>query len=173
MRNFEIKVRINKLDEILNLIKKSGAVFDCKMHHVDRYFNVGSYKKKIREIDDKDIQLISYSRREKVGRKESEYDIKTLTTKEKSDFLDKHKIVCTVDKTRELWIYKHTRVHIDFVKGLGRFLELEIVMDDINTEEGVREFNTILKLLEINKKDSVACSYSDLILNNNKAFLMI
>ncbi len=64
-----------------------------------------------------------------------------------------------------MWIYKHTRIHLDVVKGLGKFLELETVLKDISKTEGDKEFNNIVSILGIDKQKSIASSYSDILLS--------
>lgn len=168
MTNFEIKVKIEDKNVILCAINNTEAVYVNKMHHIDYYFNVGIFKEKIREIDKSEIQQISYSRVETSGRKESKYEIKSITQKEKNILLKQNEVLCTIDKERKLWIYKNTRIHLDKVNYLGYFLELETVIKNISNEEGKKEFNEVIDLLKVNEKDTVAYSYSDLILMNQK-----
>jgi hypothetical protein len=48
---------------------------------------MGSRKKKIREINEQEIELISYERIEKKERKDSKYNITKLTTEQKEVLL--------------------------------------------------------------------------------------
>ncbi|MDD4803922.1 MAG: class IV adenylate cyclase [Candidatus Paceibacterota bacterium] len=170
MTNFEIKINIQSLDVIEKNLKRIGATYKYDMHQIDHYFGVGVFKEKIREIDNKEIQKISYHRNEISGKKESNYSIKKINKEEKEKILNEENILCVVEKIRKFWIYKNTRVHLDNVFGLGHFLELETVIKDITQEEGLVEFKDVLKILKIDIKESVACSYSDLILNNQKKY---
>jgi len=170
MTNFEIKVGISDINGIIDAVKKSGAIYKCEMHHVDYYFSTGTFKEKIREINDSEVQKISYSRLEKVGRKESKYNIENITQEEKKFLLKQNNPLCVVDKIRKLWIYKNTRIHLDSVVGLGYFLELETVIKDISVQNGLKEFKEVLELLKINQEQTVAYSYSDLILKNQKSY---
>ena len=43
-----------------------------------------------------------------------------------------------VEKTRRLFIWRHTRIHLDEVKGLGVFLELETVAKEIDLDAARR-----------------------------------
>ncbi len=170
MTNFEIKVKVHDMDSIINAIKKSGATYQCDMHHIDYYFNIGTFKEKIRDINGNEYQEISYSRTETFGRKESKYNIKKIKQEEKNALLKQKEILCVVNKARTLWTYKNTRIHLDNVMGLGRFLELETIIKDISAPKGLKEFKEVLELLKINQEDTVACSYSDLILKNQKSY---
>ncbi len=129
MFNYEIKTKISNLDEIIQVIKKQGAKREGFFKQKDYYLKVGRYKKKIREINNEAIEMISYTRNEKMGRKDSEYKIIKLTPKQKEILLIQNNPVCFVEKTRELWIYKNTRIHFDKVVGLGDFIELETVVN--------------------------------------------
>jgi len=162
MKNYEIKVRITDIKVVLSLIKRSGAVYKGVLRQDDYYLAKGEKKVKVRVINGKKFQLIVYMRAEKAGRKESTYTIKDLAPAEKTALLSK-KVICYVKKTRRLWIYKNTRIHLDKVDGLGDFLELETVLKGKAFKNGLSEFNEVMELLGINPVDSITASYSDLL----------
>ena len=89
-------------------------------------------------------------------------ELEQLTQAEKIAMLGK-KVICCVKKTRKLWTYKNTRIHLDRVNGLGDFLELETVVQGKAVKKGIKEFNEVIKLLGINPSDSIAASYVDLL----------
>jgi len=163
MRNIEIKVTLPNKQAAINRLKHMGAEYQYTMQQCDYYFLTGEDKEKLRVIDGKEYQLITYQREEKQGRKDSHYEIKELSAKDKDDLLSQRKVIKQVEKTRELWLFNNTRVHIDFVKRLGNFLELETVVRDIPLEAGESEFKTVVDELGINPARSVAASYSDLV----------
>ncbi len=165
MFNFEIKTKISDYAEILEKIKSIGAVYKETMSQIDYYFRIGTKKEKIREINHQEISLISYKRSEKNGRKDSNYTIKTLSLEQKKSLLEQKPLLCLVDKTRQLWMYKNTRIHLDNVTGLGNFMELETVVKDISKNQGLDEFEEVVNKLEINFEKAEPFSYSDLILN--------
>ena len=68
-----------------------------------------------------------------------------------------------VDKVRELYLWEHTRVHLDAVKGLGTFVELETVIREQSVEVARGECESIQKALEINADDLLSVSYADLL----------
>ena len=165
MLNFEIKTKISDCAKILERIKNIGAVYKETMNQIDYYLQIGTEKEKIREINDTEISLISYKRSETNGRKDSNYKIKPLTLEQKELIIKNNYPVCIVNKTRQLWMYKNTRIHIDNVTGLGNFMELETVVKNISKERGLIEFNEIVDQLEIDLNKAEPFSYSDLILN--------
>ena len=163
MRNLEVKVKMEDRDSIVNLLKNMGADYSYTMKQVDYYFEVGESKSKLRVIDDQECQLIEYRRVEQQGRKDSSYEVTVLSPEEKDSLLQEREVKKVVEKTRELWMYKHTRIHLDHVEHLGDYLELETVVKDITPEEAENEFATVVEGLQINLAGSVAASYSDLI----------
>lgn len=63
-------------------------------------------------------------------------------------------LVC-VDKTRSTWLFKDVEIAIDDVKGIGRFIELELKKEVNNPKEGKEYLYQILKELnaEVGKED--------------------
>jgi len=47
-----------------------------------------------------------------------------------------------VRKWREVWLYKNARIHLDTVEGLGRFIEIEVVVT-----EGMAQARRLMKEL--------------------------
>ena len=69
-----------------------------------------------------------------------------------------------VDKVREVIISRHTRIHLDQVESLGRFVELETVIgDDLSDAEAERELAEVVALLGIDGMPAIGGSYSDLL----------
>jgi predicted adenylyl cyclase CyaB len=164
MLNFEIKTKISDPDGFIKRVQSIGAVYKETMSQKDYYFEVGMNKEKVREINNQEPCLISYKRLEKKGRKDSNYNIRTLSLEEKNLLFKQKHLLCTVDKTRQLWMYKNTRIHLDNVVGLGNFMELETVVKDISINEGSNEFEDVVNKLKIKKEKAEPYSYSDLIL---------
>ncbi|MCL1797363.1 MAG: class IV adenylate cyclase [Eggerthellaceae bacterium] len=163
MRNIEIKVALSEKGDVVNRLNALGAKYQYTMKQADYYFDIGENKDKLRIIDGREFQLISYQRKEKHGQKDSYYEIKELTAVEKDALLASRKAIKHVEKTRELWLYGNTRIHLDLVEQLGNFLELETVIKDISLKAGKNEFKTVVNGLGIDATNSVAASYSDLV----------
>ena len=76
-------------------------------------------------------------------------------------FLD---VLTIVNKKRELYLYDNTRIHLDYVKNLGYFLELET-----KVSKGLRDaesrFNYVLVLLKLQNKKEIRASYKDLLIS--------
>ena len=70
----------------------------------------------------------------------------------------------TVEKVRHLYVVGQTRVHLDDVKGLGQFMELEVVLEPGQTdEEGRGIAESLLSSLGIDRQDLLESAYMDLL----------
>ena len=69
-----------------------------------------------------------------------------------------------VQKHRTLFLVGRTRVHLDNVKGLGHFLELEVVLNEGElAEAGIREAQSLMARLGIESSQLVEGAYIDLL----------
>ena len=72
-----------------------------------------------------------------------------------------------VKKDREVWMFNHTRIHLDTVDDLGKFVELETVFRGQTEAEAVREHQHVKAVLHLDAVDPIAVSYSDLIMQKS------
>ena len=69
-----------------------------------------------------------------------------------------------VEKRREVFRLGRTRIHLDEVRGLGSFMEIEVVLEDGEaTAEGERVAEALLAELEIPAAALLAPAYIDLL----------
>ncbi|WP_332880245.1 class IV adenylate cyclase [Oxalobacter vibrioformis] len=67
-------------------------------------------------------------------------------------------------KERALYMIGRTRIHLDRVKGIGDFIELEVVLeDDESPESGIAEARRLMADPGIASSSLVASAYIDLI----------
>jgi|GEM_PF-1362141 len=168
MINLELKTRVIDQQDTLRKINELEVFYGGCLDQTDYYLKIGSNKEKIRQINDGEIQLISYHRKEHLGQKNSVYEIKILSVKQKDNLIKENQPVCIVHKIRKFWIYKHTRIHFDYVDNLGYFLELETVITDMPKKLGLKEFSEVTKILNIDLTKTEPHSYSDLITSQHK-----
>ena len=165
--NIEIKARSKNQDKIREILKSKSAEFKGVDHQIDTYFNVINGRMKLREGNIEN-HLIHYSRENKSGPKQSDvllYDsepkssLKSLLTRALGIF-------AVVDKEREIYFIDNVKFHIDSVKDLGTFIEIEAIATDgdISTEELKNQCDSYLKLFNISEEDLLSVSYSDLLL---------
>lgn len=74
-------------------------------------------------------------------------------------FLKKEVIV---KKKRKLYLYNNTRVHLDEVENLGKFLELETLLIT-NKKDATKRFNEIKSLLGLSGFEEIKKSYKILL----------
>lgn len=165
-RNFELKVRLDSFDTIKDALFSMGVRLSDTLLQVDKYYLVGEKRLKMRNVNGQ-FHLIYYKRPNNQESKLSTYYVysfsRTITKILEAVFngLLGEKVV--VKKTRYLYLYENTRIHLDDVDGLGSFLELETVFgDDTNTEVYIKEHGYIVALLGLDKLEKVSSSYSDL-----------
>lgn len=165
MKNLEIKVEVENLDDIKNRL--AFGVHKGTLEQVDTYFLLGETKIKIRE--EKIVsELIVYFRKMKKGTRESRYYRLPLTPH--SFFIIKNilrfilGVKVQVVKKRDLYIYKNTRIHIDTTDSLGSFVELETVCKDpVRHTEYCDEHEEVKQKLSLGEYKTIAGSYSDLL----------
>lgn len=169
MTNLEIKVRTFNIDEIRKKALEINADDFGLLHQIDTYFIVGVKRLKLREEKNKSY-LVFYVRANTLDSKFSKYiiiNIPLFFTKITKQILSLiFGIKVTVNKTRNLFIYKNTRVHLDEVKDLGLYIELEtVIKKEEDTDELKKEHNFVIKTLGLDKLESIKESYSDLLLS--------
>ncbi len=166
MTNLEIKVRISSFEEVKSKIKIIELTSLGYLTQQDTYFIVGAKRLKLREEGDTSY-LIFYTRPDLDRSKISKYYTAQVPlplkqfSKSVFSFLFGEKVL--VHKVRQLFIYKNTRIHLDEVKDLGTFLELETVFNSkYTTAELELEHSEISNILNLNQYEKIKESYSDL-----------
>ena len=159
--NLEIKLKIENPSLIEKSVKKSGANFLGLLDQKDIYYKYRKGLLKLR-VENGSNWLIKYLRDEK-GIRWSNYELLKLEGKNVetylSDFLE---VKTVVEKKRKLYMYKNTRIHLDKVKRLGNYLELETVVKR-NKKSAQKEFNEVVKLLNLNEAKQIKSSYAKLL----------
>ena len=166
--NFEIKARCRNTSNIRKILRLNNAVYKSKDYQIDTYFKVNRGRLKLREGEIENY-LIYYEREDKKGPKQSEVilfeiekdsSLKQLLTKA----LGMHIIV---EKQREIYFIDNVKFHIDKVKDLGFFVEIEAIGDgeNVNLKELKNQCGLYLQLLKISGKDLISLSYCELMLN--------
>jgi predicted adenylyl cyclase CyaB len=163
MRNIEIKARCPDPEATGRLLEQRGLERVARMHQVDTYFVVPHGRLKLREMEGEAAQLIQYARPDLLAAHASDYLIAPASdpSRLKEVLTRALGIRVVVDKQRDLYLWEHTRIHLDEVAGLGSFLELETVITDQTHDEAERECREVQAALRITEEDLVAGSYSD------------
>ena len=147
-----------------------GASDEGWLHQTDTYFRVPHGRLKLRE-EDTTSHLISYERPDKPVARESHYRLVPVSDPAglKDALDDALGVLVVVEKSRRLLLCHGVRVHLDEVRGLGSFIEIEAVADsasDLSAER--RRTSELQDALAITSDRIVAFSYSDELLRSSR-----
>ena len=165
MQNIEIKAHLRDRANVERRLAALGARKMWTRRQKDAFFAVPSGWLKIREVDGKPAEVISYRRATThAGARPSDYDVIVVEDASAWKRLLGRVLAAdkVVEKERTLWIYEHTRVHLDRVEKLGDFLELETVVEGITLEAARAETERISGTLGVESADLVPVPYRDL-----------
>jgi predicted adenylyl cyclase CyaB len=165
MRNLEVKATVSSLADARRRLRAlPGAARQASLRQTDWYFRVPAGRLKVRQVGSRrDGELIAYLRPDRRTARTSEFQrLPTADAAGTTRLLDRMlgSRGC-VRKRREVWLYRNARIHLDTVKALGRFIEIEVVVTDGMTQ--ARALMTELRAaLGIATKDLIAGSYAEI-----------
>lgn len=166
--NIEIKARCNSQQDIRDILNAQSADFKGVDHQIDTYFKVANGRLKLREGDIENY-LIYYEREDVATPKQSSVILAEMKRGSNiKDVLEKSLgVLVVVDKQREIYFIDNVKFHLDMVRGLGTFVEIEAIDRDgsIGREKLLDQCNKYLKLFNISDTDLLRDSYSDQVLN--------
>lgn len=162
--SIEIKARCHDPARVRKVLRARGADYRGRDRQIDTYFHIPFGRLKLREGRIENA-IIYYKRTDRKGPKQCDA---VLAAYENGRALKKVLagalgIRVVVDKRREIFFIKNAKFHIDRVRRLGNFVEIEVF--DRQGTGGVaglrRQCETYRRLLGIKKRDLLADSYSD------------
>lgn len=165
-RNVEIKAKVRDWDKVTARAEALSGTAGEVLDQEDVFFSVAEGRLKLRTFPDGRGELIAYDRPNQAGAKTSHYQIFRTSDPEslKLVLAQGMGIRGIVRKRRILHWVGSTRIHLDDVEDLGRYLELEVVLGDGESEAyGATEANRLLDALGIGPADRIDCAYIDLL----------
>jgi predicted adenylyl cyclase CyaB len=165
-RNIEIKAHIKSIAEVIPRVEAIATGGPTEILQDDTFFACDSGRLKLRVFSEERGELIHYRRADRQDPKESYY----VVTPTHSPY-SLHEVLTLaygqtgrVEKHRTLYLAGRTRIHLDHVKALGDFLELEVVLDDGESAEvGIAEAHALMEQLGIDETQLVEGAYVDLL----------
>ncbi|MCB1044537.1 MAG: class IV adenylate cyclase [Acidobacteria bacterium] len=158
--NIEIKAYL-RTDES---VRRAQALADgpaVTLDQRDYFLATDTGRLKLR-VESGRAHLIHYHRSNQPGPKYSQYVITPI--EDVDSFLRDHRVLGVVEKRRCLLKIGQTRIHIDEVKSLGKFLELEVVMAPNQTQNEAKAITEdLMARLSISDDDLIADAYFDLL----------
>lgn len=171
--NIEIKARTNRLEEIRTFLKKNATELKGTDHQIDTYFETNNGRLKLREGNIENT-LIFYDRPNTQGPKQSDVNLVYLEPNSglRETLRKSNNIKVVVDKKREIYFIDNIKFHIDDVKALGSFVEIEAIDTTGNfTVQTLREqCQKYINAFKIEEEDFIDISYSDMILEQGRKF---
>jgi predicted adenylyl cyclase CyaB len=169
--NIEIKASARDFEEIRSRAEKLSDTPVEIVLQEDTFFNVENGRLKLRVLAPGRGQLIFYTRPDQDGPKRSDYHIAHTSDPDnlKRVLELAYGIRGVVKKTRYLYLVGQTRVHLDDVEGLGQFMELEVVMEEGQSDaEGQAIAENLMASLGIERSDLLEDAYMDMIERSSK-----
>jgi len=167
--NIEIKARTSDQGKVRNLLLKSNAEFKGIDQQTDTYFNVPAGRLKLRQGNIENA-LIYYTRTNEAGPKQSNCELWPVPDSNglKQILENSLGILVTVTKTREIYFIENIKFHIDTIKELGNFIEIEASNKtaDLPAEVLREQCQRYIDLFGIMRDEMVEVSYSDMLLTS-------
>ena len=164
----ELKAKVDDLDFLRKKLTGLKARHIGTFRQIDIYFDTPKGRLKLRETEgDHKAELVYYERENIAGPKRSNvFILKIEEPMRLKMLLEKAlKTIAIVDKTREIYEYQGTKIHLDRVETLGSFVEFE--RETSTDRHAIRENQQVLEelmgKLEISPESLRELSYSELI----------
>lgn len=159
--NIEIKIKIPSFRKYEIVLNSLGLRPKELLNQKDVYFEIKSGLLKLR-IENGKNSLIQYSKNETSKNRISNYNVLAISNSAEKFLGNIFDVKTVVEKKRILYLYKNTRIHLDKVKKLGNFIELEsVVVKD--KKSAIKEFNEVVEFLSLDKGKQIRKSYKDFI----------
>ncbi len=165
-RNIEIKARIGSVEALLPRAQALAGRAPTLLAQDDTFFAVPHGRLKLRQFADGSAELIHYHRPDSHEAKASDYvrvpvpDAAALREALTRACGQRGRVV----KQRWLFIVDTTRIHLDRVRGLGDFMELEVVLQEGQGDaEGAAIAEGLMGELGLADADRLAGAYLDLL----------
>ncbi len=164
-RNIEIKVRLKLgIEALLPQARVVAGSEPVLIEQDDSFFSVPHGRMKLRQFADASAELIHYHRPDSAQAKASDYV--RVAVPDPAALREALARACglrgRVRKQRWLLLKEATRIHLDRVEGLGDFLEIEVVLQDGQSDaEGTATAEAMLQALGLENAPRLAGAYLD------------
>ena len=168
--NIEIKAHCSNPEDIEQILIDEKAEYEGLDHQIDTYFNVPEGRLKLREGNIENA-LIFYHREDISGPKKSKVQLyKSKPGAGLKEILQNSLgIKVIVEKDRKIFFVQNIKFHLDTVKDLGSFVEIEAIdkQGNIGQAKLSEQCERYIKKFRITNNELISLSYSDLLLKEN------
>jgi adenylate cyclase class 2 len=165
--NLELKIKVTSHQSIKKILAQIGAENKGMLKQKDVYYSIPNGLLKLR-IENGNESLIFYNRNENNKNRWSDFEFLKFTNSNGEKFFSNlFDVEVIVKKKRELFYYDDTRIHLDKVNNLGKFLELETLV--INGKvDAKKRFAKTISLLKLDESKQIRKSYRDLLMGGTR-----
>ena len=171
MHNIEVKARPRDFGRIEVELSRLGARDAGVETQHDVFFRCAAGRLKLRISSRDGATLIAYDRADAAGLRPSTYELAPVAEPELLLRVLDAALgrLGEVRKRRHLFWIDNVRVHLDDVDGLGRFLEIEAIVDAAHPEPACRRAaEALLERLGVTPDECLAVPYLDLLSPNTR-----
>lgn len=170
--NLEFKARMRDEKRVRAALQSLRPRVAGTDHQVDTYFRTSSGRLKLREGTIENA-LVFYKRENKAQVRASRVLLLELAEPDeirtvKAILESALGIAAVVDKIREIYFVGNVKIHLDRVRTLGRFLEVEALASKGNLRQARKQAKEIKDQFGILPEDILSCSYADLVLERRR-----
>lgn len=163
MQNIEFKAELRDPEAARRQCANLGAHFVGSLRQVDLYFKLPDGRLKKRQTTGQLTEWIFYHRPNRLQPKMSNFTILTDDQARRRWGTQSLRAWLTVTKTRDLWLLGDTRIHLDDVEGLGRFIEFEaVVSKNLDVRACHQAVASLRETFAPSLGEPVSVGYSDL-----------
>ena len=165
MRNIEIKARVHNESLVRDYMRTHGTRHEIQQQR-DVFFHAPHGRLKLRCFPDGTGVLVAYDRPDSSGPKLSDYLLAPVPDAAACEAALARSLGVRgiVEKKRAIAIVGQTRIHLDEVRHLGLFLELEVVLHpDQEHQAGEAIATNLMRDLQIHPADLLETAYIDLL----------
>ena len=164
--NVEIKARCNNPEPIRDILQKLDADYKGTDHQIDTYFKVDEGRLKLREGSIEN-NLIYYRRPDSAEPARSDIHLMPVDNPAqlKPLLTAALGIRTVVDKQREIYFVENVKFHIDEVKHLGSFVEIEAIDENgtIGEAKLQQQCEHYMQRFDLSGDHLLSTSYSDMV----------
>ncbi len=163
--NYEFKARLKDEARVRRALRALRARYVGTDRQLDTYFRVSKGRLKVREGRIENA-LIYYRRPDAARARRARIEMMLLPRRNSVCAIlgGSLGVLTVVDKRREIYFAGNVKIHLDRVRGLGKFVEVEALSRSGSLENARKQARKFQKFFGIANRDIVPQSYSDLVL---------
>lgn len=171
--NLEFKARMRDEKRVRAALKSLRPRVAGTDHQIDTYFNTPTGRLKLRQGNIENA-LIFYRRQNAAVVRPSRVLLCEFTDPAQVRALRKVLasalgIAAVVDKVREIYFVDNVKIHLDRVRRLGNFLEVEALVENGSLRHARKQAGQMKEMFGVLPEDILPHSYSDLVLERRAA----